>query len=278
MEPLSTAAGRLYEDLSRVLDEPRPSNAELERIYNRVARLLLRAWSDDAHPLTVQQVELAHRCKLERAGELYREPPPAPDSVPTPEQPPPPPPTPATKIGRDPHRHLFMPHPGAGDPTARRLWPLQLLLQTAARAPAHSEALAERLRISVTSMRRAADEAAQGSSIGMWSRRQYIERLMQAVERLKAPEPLVPFRLEGQEFVHMAGARIRLSPQEAVFLQTLVNRAGQAVTRSELHGAGVRDSTQVKNRLVAKLRKHDIELQITAKADVYTLPTSVPAC
>jgi hypothetical protein len=53
-------------------------------------------------------------------------------------------------------------------------------------------------------------------------------------------------------------------------------RTGQPVTRGQLKEAGIHYPTQVKNRLLSKLRAAGIELQIASSAGLYTLPTSEP--
>lgn len=257
MGELSTKVRRLRDDLLMFEDSHPPTRQELDALRNRVADLLLRALSDKDHPLTNGLLDLERRCELDEAGKLFRG---------------------SAMIRKradrrpDPLRHFFMPHPGVSDPEARRLWRLQLLLQTASRSPLHASRVADRLLISVDSMRRAAEEAAQASSVAMWGRSEYLQRLAQAVALLESPDPPISFRLEGRMFIHNSGKRIRLSPQEASFLRLLVERAGQAVPRRDLTKIGIRYPTQIKNRLLDKLRKAKLELHISSTPGFYTLP------
>jgi hypothetical protein len=254
MGKLSTRVIQLREDLRQLLGDPHPAQREMDRVRDNAADLLLRALSDGDHPLVQDLDHLKRRVKLECEG------------VPDRDQ---------AYLNAKSLRHLFMPLPGMSDSEARRLWRLQLLLQTAVRSPTHSSRLADCLALSPELMQEAADEAAK-ASVALWTRHQYVELLEGAVTALDAPDPPLPFQLKDRLFIHRDGARITLSPMEAKFLQMLVDRAGQPVTFSAFEKAGVRNPTRVKNRLLKRLREAGVELHVAAATRMYTLPTSEP--
>lgn len=280
MGELSAKVDRLSKDLRALRDAPATTQFEINRMRDRVADLLLRALSDEQHPLSTGLAELEARVDLEKAGTLYRKRKPraasdenvAADEI-SPKHEESSVAVPSSKV-RNPFRHLFMPHPLASDAEARRLWRLQLLLQTAARSPAHSGRLAERLLLSKKSMRQAADEAAQASSVAFWSPGEYLQRLEEAVEALDHADRPISFRLEGREFIHQDGKLIKLSNQEAKFLQMLVEHAGKPVTHTAFNMSGISYPVQVRNRLENRLKGCGIDLRLDVAVKAYTLPTA----
>ena len=217
---------------------------------------MLGAFEDKQHPLAVGLSDLEERVELEKSGKLYRDA----GRLAT-----------APSAKADPFRHLFMPHPGVGDPEARRLWRLQLLLQTAARSPAHASRLAEKLLMHPTRLAEAADAAAI-VSVARWSPGEYWTRLEEALETVTFPDPPLSFRIEGRAFTDESGRPCRLSPQEEKFLQLLVDHAGQSVTKTEFKEAGIMNPAKVKERLLGRLNKAGVELEIGAATGSYILP------
>jgi hypothetical protein len=261
MPTLTTSVTRLRRDLQKKLERGTLSQRDMGEIWDRVADLLLRALSDAQHPLSEELAKLQERVQLERDGSVYK-------SLPEP---------PAHDEGRslpppstDPYRHLFMPHPGIGDPEKRRYWRLQLLLQAAAWSPSHATRLAARLSLSPDSMRRAA-EAAAASSVRFWSRDEFARRLHEALADLDYPEPPLPFRLEGR-LAHLRDeSTVRLSPQQARFLQMLVDRVDLPVEQDEFKKAGIKYPVKLKGELVKKFREAGIELSIIGSPGHYRL-------
>jgi hypothetical protein len=257
---LSQTARRLGEDLNRLLNAPAADRGPIALVPDRVADLVLQALFDEEHRLAEELKLLQARCELEREGTLYRE---AERSEPNP--------TAKPRRKGDPNRHLFMPHPGVSDPEASRYWRLQLLLQTAARSKLHGERVAERLGLSPAAMRSAADEAAASISVSAWTTREHMTRLAEAVSSLEAPDPEVPFKLDGRQFVSSSGVKVQLSPQEATFLRLLAARPGHPVMRTTMRDAGIVNPVHVKNRLEDRLRDENITLHIASATGSYAL-------
>lgn len=257
MGSLTERAERLRIDLLAALDTTL-TQPQINRLRDRVADLLLQAFWDEHHPLSVDLADLEQRVELDRKGTLYRDF----DSA-------------AITARPNPRRHLFMPHPGAGDPEARRLWRLQLLLQAAAQSAKHRPRLAERLSMSASRLRLAATNAAH-ASVDMWSEREYGERLAEAVGSLGYSEPSLPFRLEGRILIPRAAKSIRLSAQQAIFLSLLIDRVGCPVSFSKLGQAGISHPKETKSRLDRKLREHGIELPIGSLPNAYLLSAGAP--
>ncbi|HWE03726.1 MAG TPA: hypothetical protein VG326_15080 [Tepidisphaeraceae bacterium] len=260
MSQLSSRVRRLRHEIHRVADAGRGTKVEIEHIQDRVADLLLRALWDEYHALSEQLIALQERVKLERQGKLYR-PPKDPGK------------NPLLGSGESllhPNRHLFMPHPGNGDPESRRHWQLQLLLQTAARSNANISRLAERLGLSSESLKQAADAGARYST-GLWSVLQYVQHLEQAVGALDSVDPPLPFRLVDRTVQAVSGGLVHLSPQEARFLKMLTDRLGKPVTNAEFVGAGILHPAKVKGEIVKKFNAAEIDLPTQSPVGAYLL-------
>lgn len=259
MGRLSSRVQRLLRDMSEFVDGKAPTKDEVARIRDRVGSLLLETLRDDRHPLSEQLLRLRERVEFERRGTLYKDMPSRSRS----------------SVRRTAHRHLFMPHPGAGDGEARRYWKLQLLLLTATWSEAIAERLAAMLSLDVADMRLAAKEAAE-ASVKFWSEPQYVQYLEQAARSLDHPDPSLPFRLNGRLVQPGNGTDFRLSQQQAALLNLLVNKVGQPVTYKELREAGIRYPAKVKCEIAKKFETQLLELPIVSSPGSYLLRESEP--
>lgn len=268
MEDLAAQAGRLRDQLRGLLDAPRPARPEIDHVRDRVADLVLAALADRNHPLAHDLAVLQERVEADREVALI------PDGdwderrVVT-----------RAKRGTrpDPLRHLFMPQPGVSDPEAQRHWRLRLLLQTAAGSPGHGGRLAERLAISPGAMAAAANEGANASSVALWSQRQRMEFLEQAVAALAAPARPQPFTLVGDDYVDGEGKKVRLSRSLADFLRLLLDLVGRPVHHAEFRRARIPHPVTVKSRLQKRLMTIGVRLPIVSGVHAYTLTSAQPS-
>jgi hypothetical protein len=240
MPEASTKVHRLRTELRQSLDLDRPlTESQILGISDRIAEMLLRAFADDDHPLAK---ELAELLEVRPPRKTQR------------------------KVPRA--RVLFLPYLG-GDSRVQRFWPLQLLLLTASQSPKHAAALAERLNLSPTSMRRSAKQAA---GFLLWSPRQYLGFLEQAVQILDVPETIPPIRLEGCRVVSFDGNKFRLGRSQCRLLQLLIEHIGSVVTYQQIAEAGVYHAKQTKERLAKTFTRHGVHLPIETVLKGYRLP------
>jgi hypothetical protein len=166
-----------------------------------------------------------------------------------------------------------MPQPGTGVGPVRSSWRLQLLLYLTATTPETATRLAERLELTPPVMAAAVGEAERCTVAG-WGEPQFIQLLHEALAALDYPDPPLPLRLVGDVAHLLDGRTVSLSPQEAIILRALIERADRAVTYTDLRKAGVPNPVQTKNRLLEKLRPHGVELAIHSSPGAYRLATS----
>ena len=263
MGQLSSRVQRLRDEIRHTVTVP-PTQGDIERIQDRVADLLLRALWDERHTVSEQLIVLQGRVELEREGKLYRVSPEPAGEAPGRVEP-----------SNNPHRHLFMPHPGHGDSEGRRYWQLQLLLQSAARSKVHASRLADHLGLSCESIQQAADAGAE-FSVKMWSNIQYAQYLEEAIGALDSADPPLPFHLVERTVRGVNGNQFKLSPQEAQFVKMLIEDLGKPVTVTELKRFGIPYPAKVKGGIVKKFRRAEIELPIQSSPGAYLMLEFVP--
>lgn len=170
-------------------------------------------------------------------------------------------------------RVLFMPQPGISSAQARKFWILQLLLQTSARSAEHTVKLAEHLKLTPAELGTFATDGAK-FSVDLWTRRQWLEMLDQAIEMLDYPDPPLPFRLDVRNVVGHNGNSFRLSQQEAVFVQLLIDHLNKDVSYDHFQAAGIKAPVKVKGDIAKKFRSADIEFPVTSNGGAYILGES----
>jgi hypothetical protein len=243
MSEASSKVQRLRMELRRSIDLDRPlTEPQVLRISDRIAEMLLRALGDDDHPLARELAQLSEVIL-----------PDGPQKVPS-------------------ERVLFLPYMGS-DSRVRRFWPLQLLLLTAAQSPKHAAALAERLLMSPTWMRKTAKEAA---GFLYWSPLQYLGFLERAVQILDVPETVPPIRLEGCRVISFDGIKFRLGRNQCRLLRLLIDHLGAVITHQQIAGAGVCHAKQTKERLVKTFARQGVRLPIETVLKGYRLPENWP--
>lgn len=233
---------RLGNELERHATSAGLSQAEHASFRNRLARHVLSALNDDEHPFT-QQVAALRRF----VGDL------AETSASGPQRSRP-------SEGGRPHHVLFMPQPGSSDPLRRSFWPTQLLLAETAQAKTHyARTLADRLVLGPDVLKSAVQQAAQHSWL-RWSSLDHLHYLVQALKQLDAP-PAQVIEIDGRE-LSQGGHTVRLSPQEARFLELLDDAAGSPVSHEALQKAGVTKPVKIKHNLMSKLDEAGIRLPL----------------
>ena len=110
------------------------------------------------------------------------------------------------------------------------------------------------------------------ASVGMWSKRQYLGYLRDALSHLEGDESPLPFELDGR-MAHLSnGKTVRLSPQEAQFLTMLIEAEGRPVTCIEFGNKGISNPANVKVNLLKKFNAQDIRISIASSPNAYQLP------
>lgn len=270
---------RVRHELQAIRRTGSETSAGLRRIQAQVAQLVLRSLSDKFHPIQEELAQLLNFRTIVQSenSEAVRE---QATRVASP-------PDAATLTGNADQRAskkavrtfraervLFMPQPGSSSAAARNFWPLQLLLQTAARSAEHAGKLAEHLKLTPAQLGTLAQEGAR-FSVDLWSTPQWVNLLDVAIETLDYPDPPLPFQLEGRNVTGRNGNSFRLSRQEAVFVQLLVDHLNTRVSHDELRASGIKAPVKVKGEIAKKFRSANVELPLTSDEGAYILHESI---
>jgi hypothetical protein len=102
----------------------------------------------------------------------------------------------------------------------------------------------------------------------MWSVLQHGDLLHKALFYLDYPDP--PLRLEGDLMVYR-GERIRLSKQQRIFIELLLENTGKWVTHEQFRQRGISNPVKIMCALHVKALAEDISLPILPKNGAYQL-------
>jgi hypothetical protein len=267
MTSLSSQVQQLRSTLRKEIQSGGPDHAQIPRILNQLANLVLRALNDQEHPLARRLVELQKWINLNRKVPAKQRDRKISSQSPGKNSSPP--------VLELSEKHLFMPQPGNGSPQIRHFWQLQLLLYAVAQSSRCAD-LEEHVGLDKQRIILAAKEA-YPTGVGLWSVNQYWEYTEQALEFVEHPDPPAAFRLEGRTLYGNNGSsQARITPTQASFVNLLLKTPNKWVQVKSFRDAGVRTPPKLKGDLLRKLKDTGIELPIVSMPGAYMLVLDAP--
>lgn len=248
---------RLRRELSIQVENGVLTWQDLLRMRETVGRLVIKSLDDDEHPLVTQLQELKAWIDLNRVQSPVG--PAVADRASSPVASP-------SKTAGTSNAHYFMPHPGISL-SIQQFWPLQLLLHETA-CSSFFEALAVRLDIDADAVRQIVEKAT-ALSVSYWSVLEFGSRLRAALALLDHPEP--PLRLDGRKLMY-GDQQVRLSPQQTVFVQLLLENTGKWIDHKRFASRGIRNPAKILQSLKKKTKA--IVHLIHSKSGAYQLVES----